>query len=177
MPVRSSPGRGADGPSEPRVEVGRPQPPRFERAGPEVLAEDVGVGGEPADEVLATRRAQVDRHALAAAPLHRPVERVAPALGVRERADVAHEVPAAGLFDLHDFGALLAQQPGAERRRDPGAEVEHAEPGERPGHGSPACSRFTWSIPPALRSRMSPSAVRVLETNWWTMKWCRHESR
>ena len=62
--------------------------------------------------------------------LDRPEERVA----VDERTDLAHEVAGAGLFDLDDVGALLAEEPGAERGGDAGAQVEHPQALERAAH-------------------------------------------
>src|SRR6185312_9217762 len=44
------------------------------------------------------------------------------------------EVAGAGLLDLHDLGALLAEEPGAEGCRDARAEVEDPEAREGSGH-------------------------------------------
>ena len=140
--------------------------PTLERARPEVLDHDVGGRRELAEHVLALGRAQVERHALAAAPFDRPEQRVA----VDEGADLAHEVAAARLFDLDDFGALLAEESRAERRGDPGSQIEDAHTNECSGHERP-CSFFTASMPPALRASTLASAVGVFETNWWSMKW------
>ena len=96
--------------------------------------------------------------------------------GVDERADLAHEVAAARLLDLDDLGALLAEQPRAERRGDARAEIEDAQPGERTGStGPPAragCSCFTASMP-ALLARLDLRRARsgVFDTNWCSMKW------
>ena len=116
------------------IEIDRRDVPALERARPEVLDHDVGGGGQAAEQVLALRLAQVERDALAAAPFDGPEQRVA----VFERADLAHEVAGAGLLDLDDVGTHLAEQTRAERRRDARAEIEHAQPFERPTHlGSP----------------------------------------
>ena len=139
---------------------GRPDVPLLERAGPEVLDDHVGRLGEPAEHVLALRRAQVERHALAPAAFDRPEQRVA----VDERPDLAHEVAAARLLDLDDFGALLAEQSRAERCGDPRAEVEDAQ-AARAVRLTLACSFFTASMPPCLRASTSSSAVGVFETN------------
>ena len=42
--------------------------------------------------------------------------------------------PVPGLLDLDDLGAQLAEQAGAERRRDAGAQVEHPQALERAAH-------------------------------------------
>ena len=112
---------------EPFGESVGPDVPLLERAGPEVLDDDVGGRREPAEHVLAFGRAQVEGDALAAAAFDRPEQRVT----VDERADLAHEVAAARLFDLDDLGALLAEQPGAERRRDARAQIEDARSARR----------------------------------------------
>ena len=81
--------------------------------------------------------------------------------------------PRAGLLDLDDLGALLAEQARAERCGDAGAEIEDPEPGERSRHQpcAPACSARTASMPPSRRASVRLSASAVLLTNWWTMKW------
>ena len=70
------------------------------------------------------RRLQGD--ALAAPSLDRPPQRVAGSIvvGRDERTDGAHEVAARRVLDLDDLGAHVAEQPGAERRADPGADVD-----------------------------------------------------
>src|SRR5262249_58837308 len=105
---------------EPWIEVPGRDVPALERSGPEVLDGHVGGGGEPAEEILALRLAEVERHALAASTLDRPEERVV----VDERTDLAHEVAATGLFDLDDLGTELAQQTRAEWRRYARAEIQ-----------------------------------------------------
>ena len=55
-------------------------------------------------------------------------------LKVLERADLAHEVAAPRLLDLDDLCAHLAEQPGAERRRDTRAQVEDTQTLEGPAH-------------------------------------------
>ena len=79
------------------VEIGRRDVPALERPGPEVLDDDVRGRGEPAEQVLALGRAQVERDALAAAALDGPEQRVRrPIVAVArdERPDLAHEVAA-----------------------------------------------------------------------------------
>ena len=82
--------------------------------------------------------------------------------------------PPRRLFDLDDLGALLAEQPGAERCGDARPEVEDAQSREWTAQRFPCvpdCSFFTASIPPCLRASTFSSAVGVFETNWWSMKW------
>ncbi|GIU89888.1 MAG: hypothetical protein KatS3mg010_0987 [Acidimicrobiia bacterium] len=143
--------------------------PLLQRARAEVLDDDVGGLREPAEHCLPVGGAQVDRHALAAAPLDRPEERVGPVVRLDERTDLAHEVAAARLLDLHDLGALFPEERRAERRGDPRAEIEDADAGERSAHSAP-CSRFTAAMPPCRRASTRSSAVGVLETNWWSAK-------
>ena len=126
--------------------------PALERARPEVLDDDVGRRGEPAEQVLALGRAQVERDALAAAALDRPEQRVRRRRRRSTNGPISRmKSPVPRLLDLDDLGAHLAEQPGAEGRGDAGAEIEHAQPVERSGHRSRPCSRFTASMPPSLR--------------------------
>ena len=124
---------------ETRIEIVGADVPLLERARPEVLHEHIGGCREAPHQVLALGGAQIEGHALAAAALDRPEQRVLTAratsvgVGVDERADGAHEVAALGLLDLDDLGALLAEQPGAERCGDARAEVEHTQTCERTG--------------------------------------------
>ena len=162
--VEAGPGR--FGPSWPNIEmrtvtrrgshVGRADVPLLERAGPEVLDDDVGGRGEPPEQLLALGRAQVERDALAAAPFDRPEQRVRTVVAVDERADLAHEVAAARLLDLDDLRALLAEQAGAERRGDARAEVEDAD-------AVRASDRHARGI--VTRARVSPvgGSVRSLQ--------------
>ena len=133
----------------------------FEGARTEVLDDDVGRRREPPEDVLTIAGAQVERHALAAAPFNGPEQRVT----VDEGPDLAHEVAAARLLDLDDLRALLAEQARAERRCDARAQIEDAQALERTGHDRP-CSFLTASMPPALRASTLARAVGVFDTNW-----------
>ena len=112
--------------------------PGLQGARSEVLAHHVGDRGQPAEQVLTLRCAQVESYALAAPAFDRPPERVV----VEIWADRAHEVATAGLLHLDHLGAELAEQAGAEGGGDPGPYVENQSPGEREvvGHdrGSPS---------------------------------------
>src|SRR5262249_23221510 len=85
--------------------------------------------------------------------------------GVHERTDLAHEVAPAGLLDLDDLGAHLAQQTGAERRRDARPQVQDSHPLERRGHATVRLSpspaegekRILTRSPPAARAPPAPS--------------------
>ena len=111
--------------------------PALEGAGPEVLDDHVAVGGQPAEQVLALGVAQVEGDAAPSASLDRPEQRVA---GRRRRRSATNgpisrmKSPRPRLLDLDDLGALLAQQPRAERRGDAGAQVEDADALERAAH-------------------------------------------
>ena len=147
-------GRDADH-HQSRVELGGAEAPAFQRAGSEVLADDVAAAGQPLQEVAAGGLAQVEGHAAAAPSLDRPEQRVA----VDERADLPHEVAGAGLLDLDDVGALLAEEPGAERRRDAGAQVEHPQTLERPAH-------FDAGAAAGAGSRGRPSTRSPMIVRW-----------
>ncbi len=54
--------------------------------------------------------------------------------------------------------------------RVPEVEDAHALEG-RSGHLSPRCSARTASMPPFWRASAASSAVAVLLTYWWIMKW------
>ena len=166
--------------------------PALQGAGAEVLAQHVGVGGQLPEQLLAPGLAQIEGDRLAAPALDGPKQRVgvvAPVprgrlvAGVGEGADGAHGIAGAGLFDLDDLGALLAEDAGAERGGDPSAHVEHPQPGQRLTHPgarssgrwaaySSRCSAKTSFIDDfCMRRSSAPSAVSVLCIQWWAMKW------
>src|SRR4029077_3850848 len=103
------------------------EPPGFERAGLEVLDHDVHERHEPLEQRLPGRLAKIARHGLLVPSLDGPEERIA----VDERPDRAHEVAPTGKLDLDDLGAEIGEQRRGERRADAGAEIEHADAGER----------------------------------------------
>jgi hypothetical protein len=94
--------------------------PAFERAGAEVLDQHVGLGDEPARDVLALGAAQVERERALVARLHLPPHRGA----VLQQAPVAQRVAAAGRFDLDDVGAEFAERLAGE---GPGDELAHLD--------------------------------------------------
>ena len=114
-----------------RVEVSWPDSPFLHGPGAEVLAYDIGCRRQPAEQVLALGGAEVAGGALSAPTLHRPEQRVA----VVEGTDGAHEVTGARLLHLHHLGTPLAQQAGAKRCTDAGADVDDAQAVEWTGHG------------------------------------------
>ena len=186
MPTRSRPG--------PRASTGRPGRtsqmrtmtrrgsrsvgPMFQRSsvpGRKFSTTTSAVAASRRNRSWPSARAQVERDALAAAALDRPEQRVrAPSSSVDERPDLAHEVAAAGLLDLDDLGALLAEQAGAERRGDAGAEVEDAQPRERAVTAHSPALLALHRVHPAFALRAVDRArarSAVLITNWWSMKW------
>ncbi len=109
-------------------------------AGPEVLGDDVGALDQPPHDLAARGRAHVDRHAALVA-VEADVE-AALGLAVRillaGRAEERRDQPCGIAFerlDLDHLGAEVAEQGGAERAGDEGAEVENAKPGERTAVG------------------------------------------
>src|SRR5262249_54834866 len=122
-------------------------------ARPEILQHDVGPGDEPVENGLALRRLQVQREALLAA-VHRHEVR---GLAARERWPAARVVALAGLLDLEDLGAHVAQRHRAEWPREHAGEVDDADAGERrpddgrpagPGGGGGACLRTALTAGP-----------------------------
>ena len=106
--------------------------PALHGPGPEVLAQHVRRGHQPLEELLALGLAQVAGDAAAPPPLDGPGQRVVRLpLDGDEGPHGAHEVAAAGQLDLDHVRTELAQQAGAERRRNPGAHVDDADAVQR----------------------------------------------
>ncbi len=111
-----------------RREVVGTESPAFHRAGAEVLAQDVRLRHQPLEQVLAFRSAQVARHAAPAPALDRPREGVVGLLvTVHEGPHGAHEVAFTRQLHLDHLGSELAEQPRAERCRDPRPGVHHPD--------------------------------------------------
>ncbi len=119
------------------VEGVGPEVPLLHGPGAEVLAHHVGVRGQPPEERLALRGAQVAGDTTPAPSLDGPEQGVVGLVlvGVDERPDGAHEVPAPRELDLDDVGTQLAEESGAERCGDAGPHIEHPDAVERAGGG------------------------------------------
>ena len=135
-PQRPEARRRAD--DDPRVDGAQTvvvEPEVARGAGAEVLGDDVGALDQPAHDLAARGGAHVDRHAALVAveadveaALGLAVRIVLPGRAV-ERRDEPRRV-ALERLDLDHLGAEVAEQGGAERPGDEGAEVEDAKPGE-----------------------------------------------
>ena len=86
------------------------------RTGGEIIADDIGLLHQAADEVAAFFRLQIERQAFLAAVARREI---AAAVGtidaVLERAADAHRIRAGHAFDLDDLGAEIGEDFRAER--------------------------------------------------------------
>jgi hypothetical protein len=111
-------------------ELVRPDPPLLERAGAEVLDEDVAVLDEVEQQLLPSLLPQVECDALLVARLHRPPEG-APL--VARLAPLAQRVRLPRWLDLDDLGAHVAEQPAGEGTGEQHAELDDADAGERAG--------------------------------------------
>src|SRR5207253_10179608 len=102
--------------------------PALERAGPEVLRDDVRPADELEQELLAALRSQVQRHALLVTGLDRPPERTSL---IARLAPFADGIGPARILDLDDLGAEIAEQPSGERPREQRPELYHPHARER----------------------------------------------
>ena len=84
------------------------------------------------NSVAALGLAQVQRHGLLVARVHRPEEVMPVEFGLPPG---AQRVRRAGRLDLDDLGAHVAEQPARERTRDQGADLDHADAVQRAGDG------------------------------------------
>ena len=102
--------------------------PFLQRAGAEILDDDVAFGRKPAQQVAAAVAGEVERHAFLVARFRKPHQRVA-AFGVG--AETTQRVAGLRRLDLDHLGAELAENGGAVRPRDEGSEIEDADSLER----------------------------------------------
>ena len=111
-----------------------PRPHVLQRTGAKILAQDVGLGGQALQQRRALGPAQVEGDRLLVALFREPGIAVAALAG---GAELAQRVALAGLLDLDDLGAELAEDGGGEGPGDEGREVDDADAVERQlvGHG------------------------------------------
>ncbi|MNL05973.1 hypothetical protein D3C87_1265920 [compost metagenome] len=103
-------------------EIGGGQAPLLQRAGTEVLDQDVGLGDQVTRRLLALGRAQIDGDGILVAGDHPP-----PGRGLA-LAPVAHWIADAGRFQLDHLGAHVAQQLTAEGTGDQLAHLDDLQP-------------------------------------------------
>ncbi len=99
------------------------EPPLLHRAGPEVLAYDVGLLDQPQEQFLPLAAAQIERHRPLVPRLRQPSKRAVVACG--RGAVAAPRIAGTRLFDLDHLRAELAQDGGGERCGDEGRHIEH----------------------------------------------------
>ena len=101
--------------------------PLVEGARPEILHEDVGLGRQPLEELLALGGVEVDPHVvLGVIRGEEPERRVLPVGGLGRH--VAHGVAPGGQLHLDDLGAELAEEVGGGGSEDEGGQLEDADP-------------------------------------------------
>ena len=110
------------------LQLVRPQAPLLHGAGPEILAEDVGLGDEALEEGSALGLAEVEGDRLLVALLGEPGVAIA---ARTRRAELAERVAQPRLLDLDDLGAELAEDGRGERPGDEGRKVDDADAVER----------------------------------------------
>ena len=106
------------------------QAPLLQRAGPEVLDDDVGALDEIEEEVAARGLAQIERDGFLVAGVHRPEEVMAVEFGLSPG---AQRVGRSRRLDLDDLGAHVAEQPARERPGDQRADLDDADAVQRAG--------------------------------------------
>jgi hypothetical protein len=102
--------------------------PLLQRTGPEILHDDVALRRQLPQQLASGVGGEVERDAFLVARLRQPHQRIA-ALGAG--AEPAQRVAGLRRLDLDHFGAELAEDGGAMRSRDEGAEIEDANSVQR----------------------------------------------
>ena len=123
--------RAVDEPGRPAHQVFGPHTEPVHGAGPEVFDEDVGLLGEPAQELHAPARVEVECHAALAAVDAEEVRAVA----LDEWAIAPRRIASVGVLDLDDLRTEVAERHGAERAGEDAGEVEDGDPVQGSGHG------------------------------------------
>jgi hypothetical protein len=100
------------------------QPPALQRAGAEILDDDVAALDQLQEQVPPARRPDVEGEAFLVARVHRPEEPVSVEFGLSPG---AQRVGPARQLDLDHLGAHVGQQPRAVGAGDQGAQFEHSD--------------------------------------------------
>ena len=116
-----------DQPRVERVQSVWAKSPLFKCAGLEVLNQDIGIGQQPPDQILALGHPQIRADRALVAGDHLPPQLVRP------MAPTAHRIASSGRLDLDHVGSHIAQQLPAKRPGDQLAQLDHLDPGQRPG--------------------------------------------
>ena len=119
----------------------QPRPQRSRTPGRKFSSTTSHVGHEPADDVLALRQVEVERHELLVPVVDGEPVRAA----VLGRAEAPEVVAPAGHLGLDHLGAELGHQRAAERAGDDLGELEHADSVERTGGALSWCAESTCS--------------------------------
>ena len=140
--------RAIDQPRERRRQRRIVEPVAGQRAGPEVLHQDVGASDERIEHTTALGMLEVERHALFVSI---DAEKVSALAAEKRRPPGPGVVPATGLFDLDDARSHVGEQHGAVRAGEHPRQVEHHRSGER----SDACCLFhaAWGLQPRTVDR------------------------
>ena len=109
-----------------------PSPSRAMMPGPEVLEQDIGARDELEQDRAAFILAQVELDAALAAVVGDEIGAVLPA------AEIAERIAAIRMLDLENVRAQVRQHHAGQRRRDHGAELDHAHALEDVSHRSSA---------------------------------------
>ena len=137
------------------------QVPPFERAGAEVLRDDVGHAGELEKELLAARVAQVQRDALLVPRLHRPPERATLVAGL---APLAEGVGLVGGLDLDHVGAHVSEQPAGKRAGEQRAQLDQPQARQGPRAARAGSSLIESPSAPMLYHAGALPAVALAAT-------------
>src|SRR5262249_34057339 len=107
--------------------------------------EDVGAGDEAVEQGATLRLPEVDADAALVAP-EMLDEEVAPrgARNQSRRDEPADRVAEAGVLDLHDLRAPVAEDRGSRRDEAPVGYLDHPHPGEDVGHGGLSSDDRAW---------------------------------
>ena len=114
-------------PIEAEQDVGA-QAPLLQRAGDEILDEDVGVADEALQQILASRVREVERHRPLAARVDLPPELAAVAQPRAQR------IAATRVLDLDDVGAVIGEHRGQHATGDEPRAVDDPQALERAAH-------------------------------------------
>ena len=142
-----------DQPRVQRHEVTRSEAPPLERPGSEVLDEDVGIGDEPANDLLTLGLTKVERDRALASGHDRPPQRGAAGLLA---APLPHRVALTRRFDLDHVGTEVREELAAEWPREQLTHLDDPQIVQWPAHR--ITGRAAWwprTRPPLGSSRRS----------------------
>src|SRR5262249_30565285 len=139
--------------------------PLFQRAGHEILDEDVGVADQALQQILTAGMREVQRHRSLAARVDLPPQLPAVAQPRAER------IAAARVLDLDDIGAVIGEDGGQHAAGNEPRAVDDSQALEGAAHFT---AFLMWAASASMTRASASFSVRPVALTWYSMAVASH---